>query len=279
MRVHFSHLIFLLQGDNMRKGIDISSHNGKIDMSKLKNSDIEFIILRMGYGKEKSQIDKLFFENYYKSKQFCIPVGIYLYSYALNTEDAIQESKFVLDTVKGLTLEYPIFFDMEDADGYKAKRNVNYNDCINICEAFCENIEDAGYYVGIYANLDWLNNKLNSNKLDKYDKWVAQWSDCCTYKKEYGMWQYSSKGNISGINGYVDLNYSIKDYPSIIKKANLNNYSFLNEFYIVQAGDTLTKIAKKYNTTWETIYELNKKIIGNNPNLIKIGQKLQIREV
>lgn len=262
----------------MKRGIDLSSHNGTIDMEKVKKSGIEFIILRMGYGKHKSQIDKKFYENYNKALKFQIPVGVYLYSYALNSESALDEAKFVLDVIKNLKLEYPVFIDMEDADGYKAKNNVNYSTCVDICEKFCCEIENAGYYVGIYANLDWLNNKINDNRLDKFDKWVAQWSKECSYKKDFGMWQYSSKGFISGVNGNVDLNYALKDYPKIIKQNGLNKLNSTRVIYIVQPHDNLSKIAKKYNTTWQSIYELNKNIIGNNPNIIKIGQELIIKE-
>lgn len=260
----------------MKKGIDLSSHNGSINMSYVKSSGIEFIILRLGYRKNKNNIDKKFYENYNKAIQLGIPIGVYIYSYALNANDALKEAEFVINTVKDLKLEYPIFIDMEDADNYKVKNNVNYSTCIDICETFCNYIENHGYYVGIYANLDWLNNKINNSRLDKFDKWVAQWSKNCTYKKEFGMWQYSSKGTILGIKGNVDLNYAFKDYPSIIKNANLNSLTPKSTIYVVQAGDNLTKIAKKYNTDWKTIYNLNKEIIGDNPNIIKIGQKLII---
>lgn len=262
----------------MKQGIDISSHNGTIDMEKVKKSGIEFIILRMGYGKNSNQIDKRFYENYNKALEFQIPVGVYLYSYALNIESGLEEANFVLNVVKDLKLEYPIFIDMEDADGYKAKNNVSYSTCIDICEKFCDQIEKSGYYTGIYANLDWLNNKINDSRLDRFDKWVAQWSNKCTYKKDFGLWQYSSRGIISGINGYVDLNYSLKDYPKIIEQTGLNKLNTNKIVYIVQANDNLSKIAQKYNISWQTIYELNKNIIGNDPNIIKVGQELIIKE-
>ena len=263
----------------MKRGIDISSYNGEIDMKKVKESGVEFIIIRLGYGKNKSQIDKRFYENYKKAKEFNIPIGVYLYSYDCNCEDAINESKLVLDEIKDLEIEYPIFLDMEDADNYKVKNFVSNQTCIEICQTFCNAIEEAGYYTGIYANLNWLTTKISSNKLDRFDKWVAQWSNRCDYEKEYGMWQYSSKGTIPGINGNVDLNYSLKDYETIIRNAGLNHLQNKKEIiYIVKSGDNLTSIANKYKTTWEKIYVLNKNIIGDNPNLIHPGQKLIIVE-
>lgn len=266
----------------MIRGIDISEHNGNVDMEKLKSDGIEFAILRLGYGKNQNQIDKKFKVNYENAIKNNIPVGIYLYSYATNIDDAEKEAELVLNNIKGLKIEYPIFIDMEDADEYKAKRNVTNETCINICEKFCLEIESAGYYTGIYANLDWLNNKINSSKLNRFDKWIAQWNDKCTYKSKYGMWQYTSQGQINGISGNVDLNYAIYDYLEIIRNANLNhlNDSKNNNdiYYIVKDGDNLSKIASKYNTTWQSIYELNKEQIGNNPNLIHTGLKLRIKE-
>ena len=262
----------------MLKGIDISEYNGNIDMKKVREDGVEFVIIRLGYGKNKSQIDKKFYENYRKAIENSIPVGIYLYSYAINIEDAKCEAKRVIDEIKNLKIEYPVFIDMEDADGYKAKRNVSNEMCIDICDTFCNLIEKAGYYAGIYANLNWLKNRINSTQLDRYDKWVAQWAKECTYNKQYGIWQYSSKGKISGINGNVDLNYALKDYKNIIKKANLNhNKSEETIIYVVRKNDTLSKIAQIYNKNWKDIYEWNKEEIGNNPDYIIPGQKLIIK--
>ena len=192
----------------MKRGIDISYHNGTIDMEQVKKGKIEFIILRVGAGTE---IDSKFYENYDKAIKLGIPAN-----------EALKEANFVINIAKNLKLEYPIFLDMEDTDNYKKEHNVSYSTCIDICEVFCKRIEEKGYYVGIYANLDWLNTKINSTRLDRFDKWVAQWSNKCTYNKEYGMWQYSDSGKVLGIKGNVDLNYSLRDYTSIIKKAGLN---------------------------------------------------------
>lgn len=263
----------------MLKGIDISSHNGDVNMEKVKSEGIDFIIIRIGYGKNQSQIDKSFQTNYENAIKNNIPVGIYLYSYATNIEDAEKEANLVLNNISNLKIEYPIFIDMEDSDRYKEKHNVSYNTCIDICEKFCTVIEDARYYAGIYASLDWLNNKIISSKLDRFDKWVAQWNAKCSYKKSFGMWQYSNAGKINGITGNVDLNYALYDYPKIIKNSKLNHLSNYNiTYYTVTSGDNLSLIAQKFGTTWQRLYEQNKNVIGNNPDLIQIGQTLIIKK-
>ena len=83
---------------------------------------------------------------------------------------------------------------MEDADSYKKKNGVSYATCIDICEVECLALEKAGYYAMIYANLDWFKNKINSTRLDRFDKWVAQWNSSRSYTKPYGLWQYTSSG-------------------------------------------------------------------------------------
>ena len=129
-----------------------------------------------------------------------MPYGIYLYSYAMNTNDARSEANHALRLLKsvGPNFKYGVWFDMEDADGYKAKRGMpNNSTLVDICYTFCEIVESAGYYTGIYASLSWLNNQLAGNKLDRFDKWVAQWrsGEASTYENKYqDPLEYAFKG-------------------------------------------------------------------------------------
>lgn len=115
---------------------------------------------------------------------------------------------------------------MEDADGYKRKNGMPSNaTLVDICYTFCEKIESAGYYTGIYASLSWLNNQLNNSKLDRFDKWVAQWNNRCTYTKPYSIWQNTSNTIIGGKR--FDGNYLIKEIsggqpaqPQPVRKSN-----------------------------------------------------------
>lgn len=202
----------------MKFGIDVSSNNGVIDWNKVKAQGVEFAIIRCGIGSDfQNQDDIQFARNYSECKRLGIPVGTYLYSYACDVEQAKSETNHVLRLIEGKSFELGIWFDMEDADGYKAKRNVSYNTCVDICETFCNIIESKGLKVGIYANLDWLNNKINSSRLDKFDKWVAQWTTKCTYNKPYSIWQFGGETNLirsnklDGINGSVDMDYLMND--------------------------------------------------------------------
>ena len=94
---------------------------------------------------------------------------------------------------------------------------------MEIVKAFCNTLEDAGYYTGLYCSRDWLKNYLIPDRLKAYDVWMAAYvSDPGSVSLPYGMWQYSSTGSIQGIAGNVDLDVAYKDYPSIIRKAGLN---------------------------------------------------------
>ncbi len=258
----------------MFKGIDVSAHQGRIDWEKVTNSGIKFAILRLGIGSDMQSQDDAYFEaNVQGCESIGLPWGAYLYSYALNLEDAKSEVQHALRMLNGKRPEYPIFFDMEDADGYKTKRGMPSNQgLVDICKTFLLGIEEAGYYASLYASLSWLNNQLNSSELDRFDKWVAQWNKSCSYKKPYGIWQYTDSGKVDGINGNVDMNIAYTNYPEIIKSTGLNGFtagttspstsgsSQDTRTYTVKKGDTLWDISKKYlgtGTRYPEIMSLN----------------------
>lgn len=255
-----------------RRGIDVSRYQGTINWELVK-PNIDFVIIRCGYGQDiESQDDEQFIRNANECTRLSIPFGVYLYSYAKNKESAISEANHVLRLVKNYKLQYPVFYDVED----KSQSDLSNEQLTEICTTFCNILENNNYYVGIYSNLYWFNTKLNSNQLDRYDKWLAQWSNSPTYTKSFGMWQYTSNGMVTGINGRVDLNIAYKDYPEIIRTNNLNNVvnneiSVLN--YTIVSGDSLYKIGEKFGVKWRDIASLNN---IKFPYIIRPGQVLRI---
>lgn len=270
------------------KGIDVSEWQGRINFNEVKAAGIDFVIIRSGYGTggKDSKLD----ENVKGCEAAGLPYGFYHYSYARNSEEAKAEVQNILNLIKGYKPTYPIYIDMEDADGYKSRYGVSYATGVNICEIECLELENAGYYAGIYANLDWLDNKINSSKLDRFDKWVAQWATKCQYNKSYGVWQYTSDGKVNGISGRVDMNECYKDYPTIIKNAGLNGVKETTEtnkkpvetvdnnvqnftYYTIKFGDTLSEIATKYNTTYQYLAKINNIA---DPNKINAGAVIKV---
>ncbi|MDR1673849.1 MAG: peptidoglycan-binding protein [Oscillospiraceae bacterium] len=200
-----------------RKGVDVSTFQGKIDWGKVKAAGIEFAMLRAGYGKVSTQKDAQFENNYNGCKANGMPCGAYWYSYATNASDAQLEANTFLGVINGKTFEYPVVLDIEES--------CCQTNATEICQTFCSVLENAGYFVTIYASKAFLESYISSDVREKYDIWVAQWASKCTYSGSYGMWQYSgdSQGaRVNGINGVVDLDYAYKDYPNIIKNAGLN---------------------------------------------------------
>ena len=198
-------------------GIDVSEHQGIIDWDKVKTS-VDFAILRAGYGKENSQIDKYFERNYSECKRLNIPVGAYWYSYATTADEAKQEASVFLKVLDGKSFEYPVAFDIEE--------KLSLANASELCDAFCSEIEKNGYYTAIYSFKNAFENNINSDIKSKYDTFLSHVGiENTDYSGNYGLWQYSWTGRIDGISGDVDLDYAYKDYPTIIKNIGLNGFS------------------------------------------------------
>lgn len=207
----------------MLKGIDVSEHQGVIDWNKVKDH-VDFAMLRAGYG--KNNIDKQFERNIKECNRLGIPVGIYWFSYALNEDMARQEAKYALAAVKNYRLEYPISFDLEyDTLDYAKKNGINIDKRLatNMVKSFCSEIEAAKYYAMNYTNQDFINNHFYFNEIERYCPWYA-WYNKELDRSNVGMWQYSDKGTIPGIQGSsVDLDYARVDFAKDIKNRHLNN--------------------------------------------------------
>lgn len=203
------------------KGIDVSRYQGDIDWAKVKKAGIEFVMIRAGYGKHSDQVDAKFKTNIAGAQKAGIECGVYWYSYALNTSDALQEAKNCYNTIKGYKLSYPVAFDIEDS----SQMGLTNTQLSNITKVFCNYIETQKYYATVYSFASMFRDRLNSSVTSKYDVWVAHIKVSKPgYDGKYGMWQYSHTGRVNGISTDVDLNYSYKYYPDIMKKNKLNGY-------------------------------------------------------
>jgi len=302
-----------------KKGIDVSSNNGSVNWEKVRNAGYEFAIIRLGYGNDESkQDDSQFIRNVQECERLGIPYGVYLYSYALNLSEAMSEVSHALRMLKnvGKNFKYGVWFDMEDADNYKKRHGMPSNDMlVNICYTFCENIEKAGYYTGIYASLSWLNNQLNNSKLDRFDKWVAHWYvDRTSYSKVYSIHQYTDKEKIGG--NLFDCNYLIRDFANVtvapVKKeksidelaqevinglhgnGEARKQSLGSRYQEVQNRVNQLISSKKTSAVYYTIQSgdtlsgiaskygttVNQLVSWNNiknPNLIYVGQKIRVK--
>lgn len=196
-------------GGKTKTGIDVSKWNKKIDWDKVKNAGVEFAIIRAGYRGSASGAlveDPYFAINMKGAAASKIPVGVYFFTQAVNEVEAVEEASAVLNMIRGYDLEYPIFIDTEGAGGNGRADGLDVQTRTLVCEAFCRTIENAGYEAGIYASRNWFNNALQTEHLNDYHIWLAEYRSTPLYQGYYHMWQYTSKGQIDGIEGNVDLN-------------------------------------------------------------------------
>lgn len=203
-------------------GIDISTWQGAPDFARVKASGVRFVIARAGYG--GGHIDRQFQRTAAECNRLDLPLGVYWFSYALNAEQARQEARYCLEAVKPYRLEYPIFFDLEyDSVRYAQQNGVTITRelATQMVIAFCSEIEAGGYYAANYTNADFAKNMFNMDALSRFDLWYA-WYRSTLDREGVGVWQYSSSGQVDGISGNVDLDYSLRDYPVIIRERGLN---------------------------------------------------------
>lgn len=195
-------------------GIDVSKWNGNIDWNAVKNSGVSYAIIRCGYrGSSTGALieDPKFRSNIKGAKAAGLKVGVYFFSQAVNEVEAVEEASMALSLASGYGLNYPIFLDVESSGG--RGDGISKETRTAVCKAFCSTVQNSGVSAGIYANKTWFTEMINTGSLTGYKIWLAQYASAPTYTAtRYDMWQYSSKGKVSGINGNVDMNISYLNY-------------------------------------------------------------------
>jgi len=191
----------------LRPGIDVSYHQGAIDWNAVKSSGVQFAFVRA--GSYKSGTDAYFHQNMKGAVAAGIPVGIYVYSYAITPEMAANEGLFAVTVAKDYPVSLPIAYDIEDA----YHKGMTKDQLQALVNAFCNTVQAAGYYPMVYSSKSWFMTRIGDVN---WDVWVAQYNAACSYPRPYAFWQCTSSGSIPGINGRVDMNWQYKDYSSLI---------------------------------------------------------------
>ena len=204
------------------KGIDVSAWQGIIDWKAVKNAGIQFAIIKAGGSDDGIYTDSKFERNYEQCKAYGIPVGAYWFigPNCTTKEDGEADAERFRKLLMGKQFEYPVYVDIEPP---LKPANRKYNTDAVI--AFCEYMEKAGYYTGVYGSTySTFQSLVDDSRLTSYAHWVAQYANSCTYWDNYGIWQYTSDGYVNGISGRVDMNYCYVDYPSKIKAKGMNGF-------------------------------------------------------
>ncbi len=230
----------VIKGATM-KGVDVSRWQGNINWKKVAKTDVDFAIIRCGFGDNITSQDDAYWE---KNVQGCIqnniPFSTYLYSYALNTAQAKSEADHVLRLLQDREVNFPIYYDMEDGTQAKlGKTKVG-----QLANVFINAIKSRGYKAGVYANLNWWTNYIpgSISKNAEIFKWVARYNSYLGYKGSYNMWQCTSTGKVNGITGNVDINFWFGEYnPELFKR----QIVLTSQAPIVRPAKTKIKSIKK----------------------------------
>ena len=188
---------------SVAKCIDVSTWQGSIDFNKVKSAGYNYVIIRAGYGKEKSQKDNMFETNYKNAKSAGLKVGAYWFSYAMSPSTATAEADACLSCIKGKKFELPVYYDME----YQPAMSTSNSNYTKMAVNFCNKLKSNGFKSGVYSSASVYDYLLNRKTLKNngISIWNAEWyikpSITCD------VWQYSEKGQVNGISSSVDMNY------------------------------------------------------------------------
>ena len=196
-------------------GIDVSVWQGNINWTSVKNSGINFAIIRYGYrGSTQGGIykDTKFDANISGAKAAGLKVGMYFFTQAITEAEAVEEASACIAAAKEYGISYPIFIDTESGGAGARAENLSVAQRTAVCKAFCQTVKNSGYSAGVYASKWWFGAKLNYSDLNGYVIWLAQYASAPSLNGRYDLWQYSSKGSVGGISGNVDMDISYMGY-------------------------------------------------------------------
>ena len=208
-KLAFSDALTRYAGEGLELGIDVSEWQGDIDYEAVKDAGATFVMMRIGVkldSGEEPALDKKFLDNIKNAKEAGFKVGVYLYSKALSSEEAIDEAKWILKELDGESLDLPIVFDWEIWSNWNSY-HISFHDLNEMPKAFIKTVEEEGYEGMLYGSKFYLENFWDGT----YDNvWLAHYASSTDYEG-YMMWQFSNIGRIDGIYGDVDLNVMVVD--------------------------------------------------------------------
>lgn len=200
-------------GYNVFHGIDVSKWEETINWSQVKNAGVDYAIIRVGYRGTNSGLlyeDPKFRTFLEGATSVGMPVGVYIYSQALTTEEAIAEANYALTCIEGYNISLPIVMDYEfyGNSGRLYNANLSKSEITSNALAFCETISQAGYQPMIYANKSFLTDNMYADTVSAVAPiWLAHYTNSTTYTGEYDYWQYAEDGQVDGISTDVDCNF------------------------------------------------------------------------
>lgn len=188
--------------------IDVSTYNGDIDWYSVKASGINYAMIRVGYrGYETARLvlDKRFHNNMSQATAAGVKVGAYIVTQAVNTAEAVEEASFIVSACSGYNISLPLAIDVESAGNGRGRGDkISSSERTAVINAFAQTVNSSGYTATLYANKDWMNNRIYAGNVS-CSVWLAQYRSSCTYTGPFTMWQFTDKARVNGISGDVDM--------------------------------------------------------------------------
>ncbi len=209
-KLQFSDAYERYKTDSTELGIDVSEWQGDVDYEKVKEAGVTFVMMRIGVkldSGEEPALDKQFLNNIKNAKEAGLKVGVYVYSKALSSEEAIEEAEWVIEQLDGESLDLPIVFDWEIWSNWNSY-HLSFHELNKMAHSFVETVEEKGYEGMLYGSKFYLENFWDDEDFEHI--WLAHYASETSYE-EYMMWQFSNVGRIDGIYGDVDLNVMVVD--------------------------------------------------------------------
>lgn len=190
-------------------GVDVSAFQGDIDWKRVKNSGIQFAMLRLGYrGYESGKLveDEYIQQNLKQTQEVGMPIGAYFFSQALTIREVDEEIAFMLKVLGDYELQMPIVLDWEIPTDTARTAQMDARTLTALQEYFCKTMTEKGFTPMVYFNWHQSNTLLYLNELEDYPFWLALYTNRMNYPYHVEMWQYTDSGRVPGIQGGVDLN-------------------------------------------------------------------------
>ena len=249
-------------------GLDISKWNGNIDWKAVKKANIDFVIIRAGYG--TGYVDPYFKTNIENAIKNNLMIGIYWFSYAHSYQGAKLEAEKCYKTIRKYkdNINLPVFWDFEyDSVNFANRKGYHISKKLasGMADTFCTTIKNKGFRAGIYTNIDYANNYFSKEVLNKYHTWIAQWTNTCTYKYHYIMWQCTDNFRINGKK--FDLN-----------RLYINRYKYDSQQSKARTKMTVTATAYSGDGITSTMIKPYWGVIAVDPEVIPYGSLVYIPE-
>ncbi|MCI8371299.1 MAG: Lyzozyme M1 (1,4-beta-N-acetylmuramidase) [Lachnospiraceae bacterium] len=192
-------------------GIDVSRYQSDIDWAKVKESGIQFVMIRAGYrgyGKSGKIMPDEMFEKHMQGAQAAgLDVGVYFFSQAINKKEAEEEADYVLQLIQDYKITYPVAFDSEKVENDQGRANeLSVEERTEIVKAFLDKVEQSGYEPMVYANDRWFALNLDLRELTDYKLWLASYRDKPVFPYRMDVWQHTNSATVPGISGKIDMN-------------------------------------------------------------------------